>query len=40
MAVALNTPQSGGHANLDARWTHDFYFVHERGIRPTHLNFN
>lgn len=36
--VARNTLQSGGYADLDARWTHDVYFTSNKSESDPHLS--
>jgi hypothetical protein len=36
--VARNTLQGAGYAELDARWTHDFYFSRSRNDSDPHLS--
>ena len=35
--IARNTLQGAGYADVDARWTHDFYFSHNRQDSDPHL---
>jgi hypothetical protein len=36
--VARNTLQGAGYADLDARWTHDFFFSRSRQDSDPHLS--